>query len=137
MLKNLEDWEIENKIKEKLLINSFLDYYSAERKVTSYIEKLPEALKNLQQSVYALSLQRKNDYVVGPSPNVASQPNRGDANNSSRSLEKQNTEAQSKKIMMMEKELVTCLDKMLYENGLVATELPKQKKIAMVLEKIV
>ncbi len=33
--------------------------------------------------------------------------------------------------------MVTCLDKMLSENGQIATELPKQKKFAMVLEKIV
>lgn len=67
MLKNLEDWEIENKIKEKLLNSSFLDYYSVERKVAGYIEKLPEYLRRLQQSVYALSHQRKADYVVGAS----------------------------------------------------------------------
>jgi hypothetical protein len=32
---------------------------------------------------------------------------------------------------------VTCLDKMILEIGQIATELPKQKKFAMILEKIV
>jgi hypothetical protein len=80
-----------------------LDYYSVERKVTTYIEKLPEIIRKLQQSVYALSHQRKNDYVVGLSPDLASQSNVGDASNSSKSIEKQNNGTQSKKLLMMEK----------------------------------